>query len=47
VVLTRLARLSPDAKCDLVSALFSAQGPALIGVFTVLAPGQVRMSRPV
>jgi predicted nuclease of predicted toxin-antitoxin system len=46
IVLTRLAPLSPQAKCDAVSELFASRGTALIGMFTVLAPGKVRTSRP-
>ena len=45
VVLVRLAGLANDAKADIVSEVFLSRGAELIGAFSVISPGIVRIRR--
>ena len=45
VLFVRLAELSPDAAADLVAAVVGERGAELIGAFTVIQPGKVRIRR--
>ncbi len=47
IVLTRLAGMSPDSRAALVARIVGEYGDRLAGVFTVIAPGAVRLRRPV
>ena len=46
VVLTRLAGLSNDEKAAIVSAALAIHGAELVGAFSVVSPGQVRIRKP-
>ena len=43
VVLYRLAGLTEQAQCDIVSEAFREHGPAFLGTFSVIRPGSVRI----
>jgi predicted nuclease of predicted toxin-antitoxin system len=45
VLLLRLAGLSAHTKCELVTATLSDHAQELIGAFSVLTPGQLRLRR--
>jgi predicted nuclease of predicted toxin-antitoxin system len=45
IVLTRLAGLSNDQKAAIVSAAIAAHAAELVGSFTVVSPGQVRIRK--
>ena len=45
VLLLRLAGLSPPTKSDLVAGAVASHAEELIGAFSVLAPGQLRLRR--
>jgi predicted nuclease of predicted toxin-antitoxin system len=45
VVLIRLAGLSPDLKADIVSTAIREHGDEMVGAFSVVSPGLVRIRR--
>lgn len=45
VILLRLAGLSADSKCEHVATALSARSAEMIGAFTVITPGLVRIRR--
>ncbi len=46
VVLTRLAGMSPVNRAALIARIIAEYGSRLLGVFTVIAPGTVRIRQP-
>jgi len=46
VVLLRLDGLTPAAKAEVVAEVIRDRGPELIGAFSVISPGAVRVRRP-
>ena len=45
VVLVRLAGITNTAKAEIVSEVCRQQAPELLGAFSVISPGQVRIRR--
>jgi predicted nuclease of predicted toxin-antitoxin system len=45
VVLIRLEGLSPDSKAEVVSGAFRDHGGEMLGGFTVISPGRIRIRR--
>jgi predicted nuclease of predicted toxin-antitoxin system len=43
VVLLRLAGLAPDRKASLVARALAEHSPRLVGAFTVITPGRIRI----
>lgn len=46
VVLLRLAGLSPSTKVSIVSAVMQERGVEMLGSFSVISPGVVRIRKP-
>lgn len=47
VMLVRLDGLHPDTKANIVSAAIAAHGADMIGAFTVISPGNIRIRKRV